>query len=126
MKPKTKTILFVLLSFLLGILCGWFLEGRMINKSQFHKGRRDYGDFQKILSERLHLNELQREQVDSVLESRKQKMKIYIKQALEMRDTTRIEIRKILSTEQAKLFDEFNQEMDNIEAKKWERNPEKK
>jgi hypothetical protein len=126
MKPKTKTILFILLSFLLGILCGWFLEGRMINKAQFHKGRRDYGDFQKILSERLHLNELQREQVDSVLESRKLKMEIYIKQALAMRDTTRIEIRKILDTEQAKLFDEFNQEMDNIEAKKWERNPEKK
>ena len=126
MKPKTKTILFILLSFLLGILCGWFLEGRMIDKAQLHKGRKDHGDFQKILSERLHLDELQRERVDSVLESRKQKMEIYKKQALAMRDTTRIEIRKILNDEQTRLFDELNQEMDNKEAKKWEREPEKK
>ena len=125
MKPKTKTILFILLSFLLGILCGWFLEGRMINKTQFHKGRKGHGDFQKILSERLRLDELQRERVDSVLESRKQKMEIYKKQALAMRDTTRIEIRKILNDEQARLFDELNQEMDTKEVKKWEREPRK-
>ena len=125
MQPKTKTILFILLSFLLGILCGWFLEDRMLNKTQFHKGR-DHGDFQKILNERIHLDERQRAQVDSILESRKQKMEIFRNQTLAIRDTTRMEIRKILNIEQTKLFDEFNQEVDNKEAKKWARDPEKK
>lgn len=125
MKPKTKTILFILLSFLLGIICGWFLEDRMFKRMQFPKGR-DHVGFLKILNERLYLNERQMAQVDSILESRKQKMEIYKKQALAMRDTTRLEIRKILNIDQTRLFDEFNQEMDNKEAKKWERGPEKK
>jgi 2C-methyl-D-erythritol 2,4-cyclodiphosphate synthase len=124
MKPKTKTILFILLSFLLGILCGWFLEDRMFNRMQFSKGR-DHGEFLKILNERLHMNERQVAQVDSVLESRKQKMEIYKKQALAMRDTTRVEIRKILNTEQSKIFDEFNQEKDQQEAKRREHEVQK-
>jgi 2C-methyl-D-erythritol 2,4-cyclodiphosphate synthase len=124
MKPKTKTILFILLSFLLGILCGWFLEDRMFNRMQFPKGR-DHGEFLKILNERLHLNERQVAQVDSILESRKQKMEIYKKQALAMRDTTRVEIRKILNTEQSKIFDEFNQEKVQQEAKRREHEVQK-
>jgi 2C-methyl-D-erythritol 2,4-cyclodiphosphate synthase len=124
MKPKTKTILFILLSFMLGILCGWFLEDRMFNRMEFPKGR-DHGEFLKILNERLRLNERQVTQVDSILESRKQKMEIYKKQALAMRDTTRIEIRKILNTEQSKIFDGFNQEKDQQEAKRREHEVQK-
>jgi Tfp pilus assembly protein PilN len=125
MKPKTKTLLFILLSFLLGIICGWFLEDRMFNRMQFHK-ERNHGGFLKVLNERLHLDERQMAQVDSILESRKQKMEIYRKNALAMRDTTRVEIRKILDFEQTKLFDDFNRELDNKEAKKWEHGSEKK
>jgi hypothetical protein len=65
-------------------------------------------------------------QVDSILESRKQKMEIYKKQALAMRDTTRVEIQKILNTEQSKIFDEFNQEKDQQEAKRQEHEVQKK
>jgi hypothetical protein len=118
MKPKTKTIIFILLSFLLGILCGWFLEGRIFNGMHFLKGSERRG-FQKIMTERLRLNEWQVAQVDSILESQKPKMEIYREQLLATRDTIRSEIRKILNSEQSKLFDEFNQEKDQQEAKRW-------
>jgi ubiquitin C-terminal hydrolase len=122
MKPKTKTILFILLSFLLGILCGWFLEDRMLNRMPNPKGK-DHREFLKSLNEHLHLNERQMAQVDSILESRKQKMEICKK--LAMRDTTRMEIRKILNSEQSKIFDEFNQEKDQIEVKRREQDLKK-
>jgi hypothetical protein len=125
MKPKTKTITFILLSFLLGIICGWFLEDRMLNRMPFTSGG-SHGEFIKILNERLHLNEHQIAQVDSILELRKQKMEIFRKEVLAMRDTTIIEIRKILDIEQIKLYDEFNHEMSIKESKRWEHKPEKK
>jgi hypothetical protein len=125
MKPKTKTIVFILLSFMLGIFCGWFLVDRMMNKRPFAKGR-GHGEFIKEINERLQLSELQIAQVDSILESRKQKMEIYKKQALAMRDSARMEIRRVLNDEQSKLFDEFNKEKDREEAKKWEQESGKK
>jgi hypothetical protein len=125
MKPKTKTIVFIFLSFLIGILCGWFLESRLINRTPHMKGR-GQGDLVKLLTERLRLDERQVAQVDSILECNRKKMDVYKKQALAMRDTTRIEIRKILNAEQGKQFDEFNQERDKWEAKKHEKEPPKK
>jgi len=119
MKPKTKTIIFIILSFILGILCGWFLEDRVCDKVPFPRGK-GHSEFIKVLSEHLHLNEMQIAQVDSILESRRQKMEVYKKCAIAMRDTTRIEIKKILNDEQNKIFDEFNQENDQASAKRWE------
>jgi 2C-methyl-D-erythritol 2,4-cyclodiphosphate synthase len=91
----------------------------MLDKMHFPKGR-DHGEFLKILNERLRLNEWQMAQVDSILDSRRQKMEIYRRQALAMRDTTRAEIRKVLNIEQGKIFDEFNQEKDQQEEKRRE------
>jgi len=124
MKPKTKTIIFILLSFMIGILCGWFLEDRVFNKMPFQKGR-NHSEFLKVLSEQLRLSDSQIAQVDSILESRKQKMEVYKKQALAMRDTTRMEIRKVLNDEQGKIFDELNQEKDREAAKRWEQDAQK-
>jgi hypothetical protein len=125
MKPKTKTIMFILMSFVLGIFCGWFLEDRILIRKPFPKGR-EHGEFIKILNKSLHLSELQTAQVDSILESRRQKMDVFRKQAIAMRDTTRIEIRKILNEEQSKIFDEFNQKKDQEEARMWEQEAQKK
>jgi uncharacterized protein YneF (UPF0154 family) len=122
MKPKTKTILFILLSFILGILCGWFVQDRLFMKSMHLPPP----DIQKMLAERLHLNERQIAQVDSILDARKQQMDIQRNLMLAVRDTTRIEIRKVLNTDQVKIFDEIIQERDAREAKKWEHNATKK
>jgi len=121
MKPKTKTILFVFLSFILGVLCGWFVE-----ETVFVKTSHTPPDFQKMLTERLHLDERQIAQLDSILETRKKQMDIQRNQMLAMRDTTRIEIRKILNTDQTKIFDGILQEKDTREAKKREHDSSKK
>jgi len=125
MQPKTKTILFILLSFLLGILCGWFLEDRVLTRGP-HPQNRGQWDFKKMLIERIHLDEKQVAQVDTILELRRHKMEVYRKQAFAMRDTTRMEIRKIMNAEQSKLFDEYIQERDNKEAMKRGHEQEKK
>ena len=121
MKPKTKTILFILLSFILGALCGWFVEDNV-----FVKASHTPPDFQKMLTERLHLDEHQIAQLDSILEARKKQMDVQRNQMLAMRDTTRIEIRKILNTDQTKIFDGILQEKDAREAKKREHDSSKK
>ena len=46
MKPKTKTILFILLSFILGIVCGWLAQDRMFTKSGH-----SLPEFQKMLAD---------------------------------------------------------------------------
>ena len=115
MKPKTKTILFILLSFILGALCGWFVQDRV-----FTKAGHTPQDFQKMLTERLHLSESQIAQVDSILDARKQQMDVHRKQMLAMRDTIQMEIRRVLSQEQAKSFDAIIQEINQREAKKHE------
>ena len=120
MKPKTKTILFILLSFILGIVCGWLAQDRMFTKSGH-----SLPEFQKMLAERLHLDERQIAQVDSILDSRKKQMDVHIKQMLAMRDTTQTEIRKVLNANQNKIFDEIVQEMNAHDAKKREHDPKK-
>jgi uncharacterized protein YneF (UPF0154 family) len=122
MKPKIKTILFILLSFILGILCGWFAEDRIF----MNKAHVPPPDFQKMLTEQLHLDTRQIAQVDSILDARRQQMDVHRRQMLAMRDTIRIEIRKVLHADQSKLFDEIVQQKDAREAKKWERESAKK
>jgi uncharacterized protein YneF (UPF0154 family) len=112
MRPKTKTILFILLSFVLGILCGWFLQDRIIIKADHTPP-----DFQKMLTERLHLDEGQVAQLDSILETRRKQMEVQRNQLLAVRDTTRMEIRRILNADQLKIFDGILQEKDAREAK---------
>jgi hypothetical protein len=84
------------------------------------------GDFQKMLAERLHLDEHQIAQVDSLLEIRRQQMDVYRKQMFAMRDTTQMEIRKFLDVNQNKLFDAVIQEMNEREAKRREHDAAKK
>jgi hypothetical protein len=121
MKPKIKTILFILFSFILGILCGWFVEDRV-----FMKTGHTPPDFQQMLTERLHLTDRQSAQVDSILDARKKQMDTHRNQMLAMRDTMRMEIRKVLNAEQIKIFDELVQQKDAREAKKREHETLKK
>ena len=117
MQPKTKTILFILLSFLAGILCGWFLEDRVFSGAQ-HSRNRNPGDFQKMLVERLQLTEKQAAQVDTILETRRKQMDVFRKQALAMRDTVHMDISKILNADQKKIFDDLIKDMNSRENKR--------
>ena len=73
-----------------------------------------------MLTERLHLDDRQIAQLDSILEARKRQMDVQRNQMLVMRDSTRIEIRKALNPDQVKIFDGILQEKDAREAKKRE------
>jgi Spy/CpxP family protein refolding chaperone len=119
MQPKTKTILFVILSFILGVAVGWFLESRVFIMARGGEGHGP-GDFHKVLAERLHLDQRQIAQVDSILGEHRQRMEEFRKQTLAVRDTIRLEIRKVLNPEQAKLFDGFIQEINSREARRRE------
>ncbi len=125
MQAKTKTILFILLSFFLGIILGWFLEDRVITGVQHFQGHGPR-DFQNVLAKRLHLDEHQMMEVDSILDIRKQRMEEFRKQMLSVRDTTRMDIRKLLHNDQVKLFDDFIREMNEKELKKREHESMKK
>jgi hypothetical protein len=120
MQPKTKTILFILLSFFLGAICGWFIESR-VNAGFFHPDHRRPGDYHKMMSERLHLTDCQITQVDSILEIRRQRVDMFRKHTLAVWDTVRMEIRKLLDSNQVKIFDEIIQDMHNREGKRWDR-----
>jgi hypothetical protein len=125
MKPKTKTIIFILMSFIIGIFCGWYLEDRLF-KNEYHSSVKGPTEFLKVLTQRVHLNELQVAQVDSVLESKRQKMIAFKKQTLALRDTTRQDIRRLLTPDQTKLFDEFVQQKDQQEARQRDHEQAKK
>lgn len=125
MKPKTKTIIFIALSFILGIVCGIFIDGKIAQKPYLFK-EKGPRDFHKMLIERLKLDERQITQMDSLLESRKKMMDTHRKYLLAMRDTMQLEIKKILNEEQTKLFDEINREISKKKAKRLEKELEKR
>jgi len=116
---KTKTFIFVLLSFLLGLVAGGYI-GRTYFAGQ--------GGIQKQFAERLHLNASQAVKVDSILEAFRQSFgqvqNGYWQTFHLKRDTLRLSIRVLLAPEQNKLFDDYIKEMDEREAKRRE-NPDR-
>ena len=115
MQPKTKTILFILVSFALGILAGGFYG------YAYHEGQgpshRSSADFRKAFAERLQLDARQSSLVDSLAETYRARMNQHRQVILGIRDTLRVEIRKLLSPAQNKLYDDYIKEMDEREAR---------
>jgi hypothetical protein len=114
MQPKTKTVLFIILIFILGIASGWFLKERLHTGGP--RGAMPQQEFVKILTEQVHLTELQLMQIDSILDIKQKKMEIIKKQSLALRDSTRNEVRRLLDVQQQKLFDDFIKEKDRRNA----------
>ena len=110
MNPKTKTLLFILLAFLLGGVTGGVLV-RQYWPERLHRPSTQK-DVVKMFSERLHLGATQSAQVDSLLEHRRLRMESYRTAMMSSRDSLRQDIRRLLTPEQNRLFDEFIQETD--------------
>jgi hypothetical protein len=121
MRPKTKVIIFILISFILGIFCGIFIKNYPFWKFP-HQAGKGPANFTELLTEKLTLSGEQAALVDTILSRNMKYMESFKKQALAMRDSTREQIRKILNNDQKKLFDQFNSEMD----KRGERRSERK
>ncbi len=110
MNPKTKTLLFILVSFVLGVLVGGTAL-RSWESLRFERRSENQIDMMKAFAERLRLNNAQIAQVDTILEQRRRKFDQYRSAMLSVRDSTRQEIRRLLSPEQNTLFDEYLKEV---------------
>lgn len=127
MELKTKTFIFILVSFVLGGVAGVFI-GKTYFSGQSGGHRPARAEFQKQFAERLKLDAAQSAKVDSILEAFRQKFSRVQGQYWESfrakRDTLRMSIRALLTAEQNKLFDDYTKEMDQRESKRRE-NPER-
>lgn len=123
MELKTKTFLFVIVSFLLGGVAGGFI-GRTYFAGPENGRRPSRAEFQKQFAKDLKLDSEQEVKVDSLLEFNRNKIGSIQKQYADIyklhRDTLRLEIRKLLTPEQNKLYDERIRKHEEREAKKRE------
>ena len=119
MELKTKTLVFIVLSFLLGGIAGGFI-GKTYFTGQPTSRRPNRVEMQKQLADRLKLTPDQSTRVDSILESFRvnfSQVQSHYWQTFHMkRDTLRLSIRSLLSSEQNKLFDSYIKEMDERES----------
>ena len=123
MELKTKTIVFILVSFVLGGVAGVF-AGKSYFSGQTDRHRPSWAAVQKHFADRLKLNSGQAAKVDSILETFRQRFSSVQGQYWQAfhanRDTLRMSIRALLSAEQNKLFDEYIKETDQRESRRRE------
>lgn len=121
MQPKTKTLLLVVVSFLLGGIGGGF-----IGKTYFAErgGRTSPTSREQVKLEfatKLKLDAAQSTQIDTLIEAFRAGFNETRKQYTELfrvrRDSLRNDIRKLLSGEQNQLYDDYIKEMDEREKK---------
>lgn len=129
MSTKSKIILFILISFFLGAFAGSFFGNRFLRSDRTPQSSPKHQEVVKEFSERLSLDDEQMRIVDSLLEAQKTKIGDMRKKAMESyrlhRDTLRTEIRKHLSDEQNKYYDDYIKEIEEREAK-WRKRYEKR
>ncbi len=121
MELKTKTFVFIVLSFLLGGIAGGFI-GKTYFAGQAGSRRPSRAEMQKQVNDRLKLTPVQSTKVDSILESFRENFSQVQSQYWHAfhvkRDTLRMSIRALLTAEQNKLFDDYIKEMDGREARR--------
>lgn len=119
MQAKSRTLMLLFVSFLLGGVAGVFVDRTWFSPSGYRKASR--GDVSKEFAEKLRLRPEQTSAVDSILETHKEKFvgvrKGYSEAIKLQRDTLRREIRKLLNPEQNTLYDQYIKEMDERETR---------
>lgn len=121
MEPKSRTILFLIVSFLLGSVAGGFVGAKFLNARGGGPQRHSRGDVMKEFTEKLRLQGNQIAVVDSILESHRTGIdslrKKFSEQFKTQRDSLRKAIRAVLTPEQNSLYEEYIKEMNDREAK---------
>ncbi len=111
MKPKTKTLLFVLLSFVLGGAGGYVgFESGMLRPTR--PARMSPQEFRKDFHRKLNLDSLQIREIDSLLDVYWERMSVYRDAMMRDRDTLRVELRRRLTAPQQQTYDAMNRQMD--------------
>lgn len=123
MQPKTKTILFIILSFALGAFAG----GEYASRYLTHRSQRpSASDWRNAFAERIGLDSAQRTVVDSITEVYRVKMNRYRQNIFTVRDTLRVELRKVFTADQNRRFDDFIKEMDERQSRNRKEEDERK
>ena len=119
MEAKSKTLMLIALSFVLGVAAGGYFGASYFTPKR--SARASHSSVMKEFSERLKLQGNQSAQVDSILESSRKRFgelrKEYNEIFRSQRDSLRREIRTILSAEQNVLYDQYIKEMDERESR---------
>jgi len=119
MEAKSKTLMFIVLSFILGAVGGGYFGASYFSSKR--NGRPAHSDVVKEFSQRLKLQNGQTAKVDSILEAHRKGFgelrKEYNERFRGHRDSLRKEIRAILSDEQNALYDQYIKEMDERESR---------
>ncbi|MEK6650877.1 MAG: hypothetical protein AABY75_07865 [Bacteroidota bacterium] len=111
MKPKTKTLLFILVSFVLGGAAGYLAD----EAGLFGRGRGAHystKDYRQQFHRRLELDSTQVRSVDSLLDAYRERMNVQRDAMMRERDTLRSEIRRLLLPRQLELHEAMMREMD--------------
>ena len=119
MQAKSRTLVFLVVSFLLGGVAGVFADRTWLNSPAPKRPSR--GEVSKEFAEKLMLRPEQTVAVDSILEARKERFvavrKGYSETIKLQRDTLRREIRKLLSPDQNNLYDQYIKEIEERETR---------
>lgn len=119
MQAKSRTLMLLFVSFLLGGVAGVFADRTWFAPSGYRKASR--GDVSREFAEKLKLRPEQTSAVDSILEAHKERFvgvrKGYSEAIKLQRDTLRREIRLLLNPEQNALYDQYIKEMDERETR---------
>ncbi len=106
----------MLLCFALGAVSGYVSEKYYFgNRTTRHA---DPAEVRKEFAQRLHLDSLQIAEVDSVFDVHRRKMDDIRKLFSADRDTLRGSIRKLLSANQNKLYDDYIKEMESRDTRR--------
>jgi hypothetical protein len=124
MEPKKKTMLFVIVAFVLGGIGGGFVGSVYKHDRDSYRQRPSRAEIQKEFAAKLKLSPDQSAAVDSILESHRKKFEAiqgdYSSVFKAQRDSMRQEIRKLLSPEQNERYTHYVKEMEEREQK-WRR-----
>jgi Spy/CpxP family protein refolding chaperone len=118
MGPKTKTVLLILSCFALGAVAGIVAQKYYFGSRSAR--RPDYAQVRKEFAQRLHLDSLQIEQVDSVMDFHRKKMDDIRKLFTSERDTLRADIRKLLTPAQNLIYEDYIKGMEARESRRHE------
>lgn len=110
MSPKSKTVLFLLLCFTLGAVVGFVGERYYLGYRTPH--RPDPGQARSEFAQRLRLDSLQLQRVDSLMDSHRKKMDDIRKLFSSERDTVRAGVRRLLSPNQDRIYEDYIKELD--------------
>ncbi len=110
MSAKSKSVLLILVCFVLGIFVGYV--GERYYASARPPRHPDFAQARKEFSQRLHLDSLQLTRVDSLMDSHRKRMDDIRKLFGLERDTLRAGIRKLLRQDQDSIYEDFVRSLD--------------